>query len=211
MNYPAASCEVSNPHLRTAMAPPVWRGGCSCILCMSCMRTLEQAQLDVLARQLLLAFFTALLPNIFANDFCIPVTAYGTDARAFRPKLATPQTLFDGWDAVKDLTARETFDHLANLGRARARHRLHQKMDLIFVGTNLSKGYCIPFGDVEADVFAHGVDFCVKDDPSIRRRTHDRVNQGRDVVPFMPRVAHASDNNTAEKAEASLEESDPKD
>src|SRR5712692_1993651 len=115
MNYPAASCEVSNPHLRTAMAPPVWRGGCSCILCMSCMRTLEQAQLDVLARQLLLAFFTALLPNIFANDFCIPVTAYGTDARAFRPKLATPQTLFDGWDAVKDLTARETFDHLADL------------------------------------------------------------------------------------------------
>ena len=37
MNHPAASCEVSNPRLHTAMAPPVWRGGCSCILCMSCM------------------------------------------------------------------------------------------------------------------------------------------------------------------------------
>jgi hypothetical protein len=37
------------------------------------------------------------------------------------------------------------------------------------------------------------------------------VNQGRDVVPFMPIVAHASDNNTAEKAEASFEESDPRD
>jgi hypothetical protein len=34
---------------------------------------------------------------------------------------------------------------------------------------------------------------------------------GRDVVPFMPIVAHASDNNTAEKAEASFEESDPRD
>ena len=43
MNYPAASCEVSTPRLRTVMAPPVWRGGCSCILCMSCMRTLEQS------------------------------------------------------------------------------------------------------------------------------------------------------------------------
>ena len=76
MNYPAASCEVSNPRLRTAMAPPVWRGGCSCILGMSCMRTLEQPQLDVLAMQLRIAFFTALLPHILANDFFIPVTAW---------------------------------------------------------------------------------------------------------------------------------------
>ena len=34
---------------------------------------------------------------------------------------------------------------------------------------------------------------------------------GRDVVPFMPIVAHASDHNTAEKTEASFEESDPRD
>ena len=87
--------------------------------------------------QLRRAFFTALLPNILANDFFIPVTAYSTDARAFGPKLATPQTLFDGRDAVKDLTSREAFDDLDNLGRAVARHRLHQKMDMIFVGTNL--------------------------------------------------------------------------
>ncbi|HZM24903.1 MAG TPA: hypothetical protein VFC02_24340, partial [Anaerolineales bacterium] len=45
----------------------------------------------------------------------------------------------------------------------------------------------------------------------ILRRTHNMVNQGRDVVPFMPIVAHASDNNTAAKAEASFEESDPRD
>src|SRR4029450_5500336 len=66
MNYPAASCEVSNPRLRIAMAPPVWRGGCSCG-----MRTLEQPQLDVLAVQLRIAFVTALLPHILTNDFFI--------------------------------------------------------------------------------------------------------------------------------------------
>src|SRR2546426_7398973 len=137
MNYPAAGCEVSNPRLRTAMAPPVWRGGCSCILGMSCMRTLEQPQLDVLAMQLRIAFFTALLPHILANDFFIPVTAYGTDKRAFGPKLAPPQTFFDSRDAVKDLTGRETFDDLDNLGRAITRYRLHEKMDMIFVGANL--------------------------------------------------------------------------
>jgi hypothetical protein len=84
-------------------------------------------------------------------------------------------------------------------------------MDRILVGTNFSKGYFIPFGDVSADVFEHGVNFYVKDTPAILRRTHDMVNQGRDVVPFMPIVTHASDNNTAEKAEARFEESDPRD
>jgi hypothetical protein len=151
MNYPAASCEVSNPRLRTAMAPPVWRGGCSCIVwmsCMSCMRTLEQPQLDVLAMQLRIAFCTALLLHILAHDCFILMTAYGTDAIAFGPKFAIPQTLFDGRDTVKDLTSRETFDRLDHLGWAITRHRLHQKMDMIFVGTNFSKGYFIPLSDV---------------------------------------------------------------
>ena len=94
------------------------------------------------------AFFIALLPYILADDFFIPMTAYRTDARAFGPKLTPPQTLFDGRDTLKDLTGRETFDQLDHLGRAGARHRLHQKMDMIFVGTNLSKGDVIPFGDV---------------------------------------------------------------
>ena len=98
--------------------------------------------------QLRIAFFTALLPHILANDFFIPVPADRTDARAFGPKLAPPQTFFDGWNAVKDLTSREAFDQLDNLGRAIARHRLHQKMDVIFVSANLSKGYCVPLGDV---------------------------------------------------------------
>jgi hypothetical protein len=98
--------------------------------------------------QLGIAFVTALLSNILANDFFIPMTAYGTDEIAFGPKLTTPQTLFDSRDAVKDLTGRETFDDLDNLRRAIARHRLHQKMAMIFVGPNFSKGYCIPFGDV---------------------------------------------------------------
>ena len=68
--------------------------------------------------------------------------------RAFGPKLASPQTFFDGRNAVKDLTSREAFDDLDNLGRAIARHRWHQKMDVIFVSANLSKGYFVPFGDV---------------------------------------------------------------
>jgi hypothetical protein len=43
------------------------------------MRTLEQLQLYVLAMQLLIDFFTALLPDILANDFFIAMTADRTD------------------------------------------------------------------------------------------------------------------------------------
>ena len=66
MNSPAASCAVSSPHLRTAMAPPVWRGRGSCLLWMAYIRTFEHPQLDVLAMQSRIAFFTALLPHISA-------------------------------------------------------------------------------------------------------------------------------------------------
>ena len=104
---------------------------------MPCRRTLEQPQLDVLTMQLRIVLFTALLPHILADDGFIPMTTYRTDEGAFGPQLATPQTLFDGRDAVKDLAGRETFDDLDDLRRTVARHRLHQKMDMILVGTDL--------------------------------------------------------------------------
>ena len=98
--------------------------------------------------QLRIGFFTALLPDIGANDCFIPMTSYGTDEIPLRPKFATPQTLFDSRDAVKDLAGREAFDALDKLGWAIVRHRLHQKMDMIFIRANLQKGYVIPLGDV---------------------------------------------------------------
>src|SRR6266566_1540990 len=82
-------------------------------------------------------------------------------------------------------------------------------MHMIFVCANLSKGDRIAFGDVQADVFEHRVDLRVKDDTSILSRTHDVVDQCRDIVPLMTIVAHKSDNTISEKAEASFEESDP--
>ena len=104
---------------------------------MACKRTLEQPQLDVLTMQLRIVLFTALLPHILADDGFIPMTTYCADEIAFGPQLATPQTLFDGRDAVQDLAGRETFDDLNDLRRTIAGHRLHQKMDMILVGANL--------------------------------------------------------------------------
>jgi hypothetical protein len=60
--------------------------------------------------------------HILANDFFIPVTAYGTHEIPLGPKFATPQTLFDGRNTMENLASRETFDDLDNLGRTIARH-----------------------------------------------------------------------------------------
>ena len=117
MNYPAASCEVSTPRLRVAMARQFGGGSLR-----SYMRTLEQPQLDILAMQLRITFFTALLPHILANDCFIPVTSYGTNEIPLGPKFATPQTFFDGRNTMKNLASRETFDDLNNLGGTIARH-----------------------------------------------------------------------------------------
>ena len=87
--------------------------------------------------QLRIPFLTPLLSHVFTNDSFIPMTANGTDEIAFGPKLASPQALFDGRDAVEDLAGRVTFDDLDNLRRTVTRHRLHQKVDVIFVGANL--------------------------------------------------------------------------
>jgi len=133
---PRSKLRGINPPLAYIPGPPVWRGGGRWLAGMYGLQTLEQPQLDVLAMQLRIAFVTPLLPHIFANDRFIPMTAYGTDEIPFGPKLASPQTLFDGGDTVEDLTGRETFDDLDDLRRAIARHRLHEKMDMIFVSPN---------------------------------------------------------------------------
>ena len=159
--------------------------------------------------KLLIDLFTPLLLHILANGFFIPMTSYGTDKRAFRPKFSTPQLLLHRRHPLKNLSGGQTFDHPDHFRWTRAGHRLDQEMPMIFVCANLSKGDLIAFGDVQADVFAHRVDLRVKDDTSILGRTHDVVDQCRDIVPLMTIVAHNSDNTISEKAEASFEESDP--
>src|SRR5438128_2531065 len=168
-------------------------------------KTLEQLQLEFLTMKLLIDLFTPLLLHILANGFFIPMTSYGTDKRAFRPKFSTPQLLLHRRHPLKNLSGGQTFDHPDHFRWTRAGHRLDQEMHIIFVCANLSKGDRIAFGDVQADVFAHRVDLRVKDDTSILGRRHDVVDQCRDIVPLMTIAAHNSDNTISEKADASFE------
>ena len=77
------------------------------------------------------------------------------------------------------------------------------------VRTFLQKGQRIPLSDVQANFFEHRVNLRVKDDSSILGRTHDVIEQCGNIMSFMTIVTHKSNNTISEKAEASLEESDP--
>ena len=118
------------------------------------------------------------------------MTTDRTDEGAFGPQLATPQTLFDGRDAVEDLTGRETFDDLDHLGRAVARHRLHQKMHVVFVSPNLQKRYLEPLADFQADFFELLINWRREHGSSVLCWTDDVIHQYRDVMTFVDVLAH---------------------
>ena len=82
---PRSKLRGIKPPLARSYGPPVWRGNTG-----SCVHSLEQPQLDVLAMQLRIGFFTALLPDICAHDFFMPMTTYGTNEIPLGPKFATP-------------------------------------------------------------------------------------------------------------------------
>ena len=82
---PRSKLRGIKPPLARSYGPPVWRGNTG-----SCVHSLEQPQLDVLAIQLRRGFFTALLPDICAHDFFMPMTTYGTNEIPLGPKFATP-------------------------------------------------------------------------------------------------------------------------
>src|SRR5712691_1586110 len=171
--------------------------------------TSEQRALHVLAMELLLRFFTSLLLDLLAHDFCIAVTAYRTDAISCGPTCATPQSLFDRRHAGQYRSGRQTFAQLDKSAWTRARDGLHKKMDRLFGGANLSKDDLLALGSVQADGGEPRVALHVTDDTSILGRTHDVGDQSRDLVPLMTIVAHKSDYHISEKAAASFEESDP--
>ena len=82
---PRSKLRGIKPPLARSYGPPVWRGHTG-----SCVHSLEQPQLDVLAMPLRVGFFAALLPDICANNFFIPMTTYSTNEIPLGPTFATP-------------------------------------------------------------------------------------------------------------------------
>ena len=130
-----------------------------------------------------------LFRHIFANLILTAMLPNGTDIVTSGPKRPAPQLFLHARRAAKDFTGRQTLDDPDNLRRAVTRHRLHQKMHLISIGTDLKKTDLVASGNVQADGPQDLIDFRPHDDASIFRGTHDVIQQDRNAMLFVDELA----------------------
>src|SRR5713226_9374767 len=149
----------------------------------------EKHELPILMKLLI---NTALLLHVVSYRGLIPMLTHSTGKIPVRPKLSSPQLLLDVWTQSEDLPRRYTFDHRYQLRHAIRRHRLHQKMNVVFVYPYLQKLYLIallyPKTNISNDLIYRFIKHC----PSIFRRKHHVIQQHRYIMTLMNILAHAS-------------------
>ena len=142
--------------------------------------------------QLLILFFPALLLDVLANHLLVAVLPDRADVIARRPEFPTPQLLLHLWTSGKDFSRRDALDDLHDLLRAVHRHRLHQKMHVVFVRADLQKRNLIAFADLHANLFELLVYVRAKYHTAVLGWTNDVVQQYRNIMALMDEAAHSS-------------------
>src|ERR1700730_1030645 len=149
----------------------------------------EKHELPILMKLLI---NTALLLHVVSYRGLIPMLTHSTGKISVRPKLSSPQLLLDVWTQSEDLPRRYTFDHRYQLRHAICRHRLHQKMNVVFVYPYLQKLYLIALLYPKTNI-SNDLIYCfIKHCPSIFRRKHHVIQQHRYIMTLMNILAHAS-------------------
>lgn len=118
--------------------------------------------------QLLIFGGGALLAHIVANGIGIAVLPNCRHEVTVRPKLTTPQLLFDVRATREDLAGGQTLDQLDNFGRAVGGGRLEEAVNMIAVAAYFQKEQLVAVSYVQTDFFEYGIYSRVKDDPPIR-------------------------------------------
>ena len=97
--------------------------------------------------------FRTLILNVLLNRCFVAMLPNRADEVAIAPELAAPQLFLDLWTRRQDFSGRDALDDLHNLLRAIHRHRLHQKMDGVFVRADLQKPDLMPLADFDTNLF----------------------------------------------------------
>ena len=142
--------------------------------------------------QLLILFLPALLLDVFANHLLVAVLAHRADVVAIRPELSAPQPLLHLRAGRKDFSRRDALDDLHDLLRAVHRHRLHQKMHVVFVRADLQKPNLVAFANFHANLFELLVYLWTKYHAAVLSWTNDVVQQYRNVMALVDEAAHSS-------------------
>jgi len=146
---------------------------------------------ELLNMKLLVLIGTPLVRHIVSNLGFSPMVSNGRNRVPIRPKLATPQLLFDRGDALKDFPCGQAFNHPCNFRRAVHGNRLNQEMDMITVGSNFKKPDFVAISHGQAHVPNHGIDRRGHHCPSVFCGTDKVIHQNRDIVYFVEWFAHS--------------------
>ncbi len=135
---------------------------------------------------------TALLLNVVFYRGLIPMLTHSASKVPVRPKLSSPQLFLDVRTQSKNLSRRYTFDNRYHLRHAVCWNRLHQKMNMILIRTNLQKLYLITLLYLQTNIPHDLIHPSIKYRPSIFRRKHHVIQQHRYIMALMNILAHAS-------------------
>jgi hypothetical protein len=86
-------------------------------------------------------FIATLLKNVFLDYFLICILPNRVNVVPVSPKLSAPQLLFYLWMKAEKFSCSNTFHHLNYRFCRHNRNALYQKMNMIFIRTNLQKVY----------------------------------------------------------------------
>jgi hypothetical protein len=146
--------------------------------------------------QLFIVLLRPLILDIPADHLFTAMPSDRADKIPFGPTLTSPQLLFDCGDTLKQLSGGQTFDNLYNLRWTVAGNGLDEEMLVILVGPYLQKDDLIPLSNFQTDLFEHPIYLGVEPHSTVLGRTHNVIDQDRNIMALMQILAHTSDSIT---------------
>ena len=134
--------------------------------------------------------FQTLVFHIFSDRILIAMLPNCARKITIRPEFASPQLLFHLWAMPEYLSCSETLYYSYDLRHAIRRNRLHQKMDMIPICTNLQKFHLITLLNIQTNFLQNTIDMIIKHCTSILSRKCQMIYQYRYVVTLMDVLAH---------------------
>lgn len=132
----------------------------------------------------------ALLPNIFYDHLLIAVLAYCVGIISTRPEFPTPEFFSHFRVKPEDFFCSNALYGLYNSLWGKNRDALDEKMNMVFVSSDLDEMHLVSFTDTHTNLFECIFHFFRKDLSSILCRTHYMIKEEGLVVSLKDMFTH---------------------
>jgi len=125
----------------------------------------------------LVRFVITLLSHIIAQGRLIPMLTDRADVISLSPKFSTPKHLLDFRRLLENLSGSYALDSLYHFLRTISWHRLHQKMHVVLIKTNLQKLYLIALRYLQTNIPNYSLHLFIKNHSPIFGWTNNMIDQ----------------------------------